>query len=144
MTIETPIPGTEGSDSGSTAAPPPSVSGLRTYDLHAVDQLGVVRDDDLIPNDTEARRSYLRMLATDATIYGLPSVYEYAQLYEQAVDTTSTGSTGFNRFHHQRDLATPQFTAFKTPNLDALYSNAWLDLRAGPALLEIPPIPDRY
>jgi hypothetical protein len=45
---------------------------------------------------------------------------------------------------HQRELATPNFSAFKTPNVDTLYSNAWLDLTKGPALIDIPPIRDRY
>ncbi len=84
------------------------------------------------------------MLATDATIYGLPSVFQYAQLYEQAVDVSSASYTGFNRFLHQRDIATPEFAAFKTPNVDTLYSNAWLDLSGGPAIIEVPPIEDRY
>ena len=119
-------------------------SGLRTYDLLAVDQLHVVDEVDALPNDDDARGCYQRMLATDATIYGLPSVFQYAQLYEQAVDVNSATYTGFNRFLHQREMATPDFTAFKTPNVDTLYSNAWLDLSAGPAIIEVPPIEDRY
>ena len=133
----------------STAAPRNAsrrlrTSGLRTYDLLAVDQLRVVDEVDALPNDDDARSCYQRMLATDATIYGLPSVFQYAQLYEQAVDVNSASYTGFNRFLHQRDIATPDFAAFKTPNVDTLYSNAWLDLSGGPAIIEVPPIEDRY
>jgi hypothetical protein len=120
------------------------VSGLRTYDLAEVDQLRVAPDADLIPQDPDARNVHLRMLAIDATIYGLASVYQYAQLYEQAVDTSSESFTGFNRFLHQRRLATPAFGAFKTPNVDTLYSNAWLDLTSGPVVVEVPPIAQRY
>jgi hypothetical protein len=32
----------------------------------------------------------------------------------------------------------------KTPNVDTLYSNAWLDLSGGPVVVDVPPIPDRY
>ena len=103
-----------------------------------------VADVDVLPDDGDARGRYQQMLAMDATVYGLPSVYQYAQLYEQAVDDTSASYTGFNRFLHQRTLATPNFTAFKTPNVDTLYSNAWLDLSGGPVIVEVPPIKDRY
>ena len=121
-----------------------AVSGLRTYDLFAADQMQVVADLDALPEDDDARSRYQRMLAMDATIYGLPSVFQYAQLYEQAVDVSAASYTGFNRFLHQRELATPDFTAFKTPNVDTLYSNAWLDLSGGPVIVEVPPIQDRY
>lgn len=30
------------------------------------------------------------------------------------------------------------------PNLDTIYSHAWLDLSRGPVTLDIPAIPDRY
>jgi len=116
----------------------------RTYDVFAVDQFEAPSTCDVLPEDKNAFRRYLRMLAADATIYGVPAVYEYAQLYEQAVDVTSPTFTGFNTFLHQRELTTPEFTAFKTPNVDTLYSNAWLDLTGGPLLIEVPPISDRY
>ena len=62
-----------------------------------------VADPDALPDDDDARGRYQRMLAMDATIYGLPSVFQYAQLYEQAVDVSTTSYTGFNRFLHQRE-----------------------------------------
>ena len=123
---------------------PTAVSGLRTYDLFDADQMQVVAELDALPDDDDARGRYQRMLAMDAAIYGLPSVFQYAQLYEQAVDVSAASYTGFNRFLHQRELATPDFAAFKTPNVDTLYSNAWLDLSGGPAIVEVPPIEGRY
>src|SRR3712207_6312599 len=90
---------------------------LRSYDLLAVDQLELPPAPDILPADAAHRRSYARMLAMDATIYGLPSVYQYVQLYEQAVDRSNPSYTGFNAFLHQREVSTPSFTAFKTPNV---------------------------
>ena len=62
----------------------------------------------------------------------------------QALDPSSPTYTGFDAWDHQRDVATPAFDAFKTPNVDTLYSNAWLDLTRGPALIRVPPIRGRY
>ncbi|MET0324308.1 MAG: DUF1254 domain-containing protein [Ilumatobacteraceae bacterium] len=121
-----------------------AVSGLRSYDIFDADQMRVVADPDALPDDHGERGRFLRMLAMDATIYGLPSVFQYAQLHEQAVDSDTESYTGFNQFLHQRELAGPDFDAFKTPNVDTLYSNAWLDLSGGPLVVEVPPIPDRY
>ena len=115
-----------------------------SYDLSQVDQVAFEDRPDLRPTEASGRRALARMLAMDATIYGLPSVYQYAQLYDQAVVRSSPGWTGFNVFRHQRDLATPDFTVFKTPNVDTLYSNAWLDLTNGPARVSIPAMGDRY
>jgi hypothetical protein len=118
---------------------------LRSYDLAAVDQLEQPpTTTDLDPIDPGARAARDRLLAFDATIYGLPSAFQYPQMYEQTTDRNHPGFTGFNVFRHQRDIATPDFDAFKTPNVDTLYSNAWLDLTGGPAIVTIPPIPDRY
>ena len=80
----------------------------------------------------------MRALAAEATVYGLPSVYQYAQMIGQAVDESSPSYTGFNRWYHQRDVATPEFRVFKTPNVDTLYSNAWLDLSEGPVRVRVP------
>jgi hypothetical protein len=121
-----------------------SSAGLRSYDVLAVDQLELPATPDTLPADPADRRCYAEMLAMDATIYGLPSVYQYVQLHEQAVDRSSDTYTGFNTFLHQRELATPSFHAFKTPNVDTLYSNAWLDLTGGPVEVQVPPIEGRY
>jgi hypothetical protein len=115
-----------------------------TYDLSAVDQVDFEARPDLRPVDDDARRAVVRMLAMDATIYGLGSVYQYVQLYDQAIDRGSAAYTGFDRFEHQREMTTPEFDVFKTPNVDTLYSNAWLDLTGGPAVVTIPAMGDRY
>jgi hypothetical protein len=122
----------------------PQLQVARGYELSEIDELQIERRPDVVPDDPAGRATYARMLAMDATIYGLPSVYQYAQMYVQAVDEASPTYTGFDAWFHQRELSTPEFRAFKTPNVDTLYSNAWLDLTEGPALLRIPPIRSRY
>ena len=90
------------------------------------------------------RQTLAHELATDATIWGYASALQYVQLYQQAVDKSSPSYTGFDTFLHQRNLADPSFSTFRTPNVDTLYSNAWLDLTQGPALIEIPAFGSRY
>lgn len=125
-----------------TTGPPRAQA--RYYDLADVDQFDPPDQSDLIPTDDAARHAHLRALSADATVYGLPSAYQLPQLVAQAVVASDPGYTGFHRFRHQRDVATPRFDAFLTPNVDTLYSNAWLDLARGPAVIEIPPMPGRY
>ena len=116
----------------------------RGYELADVDQLQIEARPDVVPENAEHRERYVRALAAEATIYGLPSVYQYAQMVGQAVDESSLSFTGFNRWYHQRDVATPEFRVFKTPNVDTLYSNAWLDLSEGPVRIRVPQIRARY
>jgi hypothetical protein len=122
----------------------PEVQITRGYELEDVDQLQVEARPDVLPEDVEHRERYVRALAAEAAIYGLPSVYQYAQMIGQAVDESSPAFTGFNRWYHQRDVATPEFRVFKTPNVDTLYSNAWLDLSEGPVRVRVPEIRARY
>jgi hypothetical protein len=116
----------------------------RGYEFSHVDQLQVDARADVVPRDASQRARQAQRLAAEATIYGLPSVYQYAQMVVQAVDASSAAYTGFDTWDHQRAVATPEFDVFKTPNVDTLYSNAWLDLTRGPALVRIPPIRSRY
>jgi hypothetical protein len=116
----------------------------RGYEFSDVDQFQVEARADVVPANAASRERYARALAAEATIYGLPSVYQYAQMVVQAVDASSPTYTGFDAWYHQRDVATPEFDVFKTPNVDTLYSNAWLDLTEGPALIRLPPIRSRY
>src|ERR1051325_131469 len=116
----------------------------RGYELSQVDHLQVDARPDVVPRDAGERERHARRLAAEAAIYGLPSVYQYAQMVVQAVDTSSPMYTGFDAWYHQREVSTPQFDLFKTPNVDTLYSNAWLDLTQGPAVIRIPAIRARY
>ena len=52
--------------------------------------------------------------------------------------------TRVNNLVHQRALATPAARRVVAPNVDTLYSLAWLDLRDGPMVLTVPEVTDRY
>jgi len=117
---------------------------IASYDLGRVDQFNPGKALDTIPDDPAARRRNAEAVATEAAIYGLPAVLQYAEMYAQAIDRGSKRYVGFNRFVHDRDLAGPEYAAFKSPNSDTLYSNAWLDLTAGPLIVAVPPVPLKY
>lgn len=91
-----------------------------------------------------ARETWARHAAHEAAVFGLPAVLIYRQMHAQAIDASAPGFVGFNRFAHERNLAGPGYEAFKTPNADTLYSNAYLDLTGGPVLLEVPATNGRY
>lgn len=111
-----------------------------SFDLVGVDQLQVSTRPDLVPADASARRELARMIAFDGVVYGLPAVYQYAQMCRHyAVEGCALGA-----FLHERELARPGFAAFRVPNVDTLYSNAWLDLRDGPVIVDLPDFGDRY
>ncbi len=118
--------------------------GPQIYSTNQVTQFQLPRLPDVVPANPTAKRKWAEALAFDATIYGTASVLQYVQLHKQSVDAMAAGYTGFNRFSHGRELAAPGYQAFKSPNADTLYSNAWLDLRAGPVLFTVPNTQGRY
>lgn len=85
-------------------------------------------------------------IAKEVYLYGYPVVEMYKTLYAQAVETTGPDfKAPFNKIGNTAKVFTPQDTAFITPNSDTPYSFVWLDLRAEPVVLTLPPIEkDRY
>ena len=61
---------------------------------------------------------------------------------EMSVDELS--EMHLNRFAHMREFPTTNFHYIVRPNVDTLYSNAWLDLNAEPIILSVPDTHDRY
>ncbi|MEQ8262247.1 DUF1254 domain-containing protein [Pseudohaliea sp.] len=57
---------------------------------------------------------------------------------------TDVPGSAVNALRHVREFPGAGFRAVVRPNLDTLYSIAWLDLASGPLLLTLPPIPDRF
>ena len=85
-------------------------------------------------------------IAHDAFIYGYPTVDLYNILYKYAGDPSSPEyKAPLNKLYNTRHVATPQDKTIVAPNCDTPYSYAWLDLRAEPMVLSIPPFePNRY
>ena len=115
-------------------------SETQSYRLDRATQFSPTPKPDILPGDQDARAAYARYLAMDAAIYGLPCVLQHREMVRQAVDATQPRYVGFNRFVHDRDLAGPGYPAFKSPNSDTLYSNAWLDLTQAPVLITTPDV----
>ncbi|WP_331586600.1 DUF1254 domain-containing protein, partial [Phenylobacterium sp.] len=81
----------------------------------------------------------LRQAARRMMIYGLPLI-EIAQVRRRAFEAGQRA----NAFRHARALATPKQRTVTQPNVDTLYSTAWLDLSQGPVTVTLPPTGDRY
>jgi hypothetical protein len=74
-------------------------------------------------------------IATDAYVYA------YAMLLMEATRRVSTGlpsPTPMNEFGHARNFPDHTFREVVRPNVDTLYSFAWLDLEEEPILLTVP------
>lgn len=84
--------------------------------------------------------SEAEQLAYDAFVYGYPVVDNYRVMYEGAIAT----GRRFNHIAGKVALYGPDDTIVVVPNNDTAYSNAWLDLRPGPLVLDVPAIEDRY
>lgn len=86
-------------------------------------------------------------IATLAYIWGVPLIV----MKENAIYSTNPnappglGIGPWNTMNHARELANASYEVpGKAPNADTLYDIAWLNLTAGPVVLKVPPIPDRY
>ncbi len=80
-----------------------------------------------------------RDIAKDAYVFGYPLVL---------MDVTRAAAesiTPVNTFQHADALPTPQRREVVRPNLDTLYSAAWLDVSAEPIVLQVPAVdPGRF
>jgi len=85
-------------------------------------------------------------IAKEAYVYGFPVVMNYKTMYTYAVDNQNPEYKGpFNHLGCVARLFTPDDKAVVTPNADTPYCMFWMDLRAEPQVLTVPPLePDRY
>lgn len=91
-----------------------------------------------ISNSLGSTRTDLIADAAEAWTFGLP-------LIETAnVRASLSRRTAPNTLFHYRKLVTPRSQTVTTPNVDTLYSTAWLDLSGGPLSLAIPSFGKRY
>ena len=79
-----------------------------------------------------------RELATEAYVAGYPLVVTTRTLQRLG------GLVGVNSLFWQTALSGPESRVIVAPNRDTLYSIAVLDLRAGPMVLTLPEVTDRY
>jgi len=61
-----------------------------------------------------------------------------------AGDSPASRMRWVNQFTHTRRLRGPDDKEVVTPNNDTLFTNAWLDLAAGPLIIEVPEMGERY
>jgi hypothetical protein len=93
------------------------------------------------PRAEELTPDEARAIAAEAWLYSYAPIQGYQTMYNQAVNTDFPGFVGgFNQFRHYSRSATPADTDIVTPNNDTPYSWAWLDLRAEPIVVSLPPV----
>lgn len=95
---------------------------------------------DARPGQDETREAWTHSIAELATVYGLPAVWQHDLMRRELREDGAVVST----FRHERRTASPAFSAFRVPNVDTLYSSAWLDLTGGPVDIELPDFGPRY
>ncbi|MBS1968998.1 MAG: DUF1254 domain-containing protein [Bdellovibrionales bacterium] len=91
----------------------------------------------------------IRQMAKEAYIYGYPLVLmDASKDVGTGVASPSTERSGakapINQFAHFRESPDDTFTDVVSPNVDTLYSMAWLDLSKEPQVLSIPDSNKRY
>lgn len=85
--------------------------------------------------------SYLKRVSA-AYLYGYPLVL--MSLTKDTMLAESGGGMQLNTFNHVQDFPDHDFRDVVRPNVDTLYSIAWLDLSTAPIVLTVPDMGDRY
>lgn len=117
-------------DTEDDGAPPAAPDGSTTTTTEAADAAA------LTPQDLDAMSD--EELATEAYVAGYPMVVSIRTMQRLG------GLLGTNNLFWQTELAGPESRIIVAPNRDTLYSVAVLDLRAGPLVLTLPEVTDRY
>lgn len=78
-------------------------------------------------------------MVSEAYIYAFPLVLTDAtQTRSTNTDGTMAGRAPVNQFNHAKKLADASFRTVVTPNVDTVYSQAWLDISAEPVIYVLP------
>ncbi len=87
-----------------------------------------------------------RLVAKDATIYGVPMLENYRIMYSYFVDRNDPEFKGpWNTLNNVARVFTPDDKAIQTPNSDTPYSQLGADLRVEPLVLTVPAVEkERY
>jgi len=89
-----------------------------------------------VPTATALTPPEAEAIATLGYIYGYPLLLMDA--------TRASWPTPTNRFAHAAEFPDDRFTDVVSPNVDTLYSPAWLDLTKEPIVLALPDVGRRY
>ncbi len=81
----------------------------------------------------------IKSIAKETYIALFPLVYNYGTMYNQAIDSKAPEYIGGFGVYKHYGLATPENRDIPTPNNNTPYAWAWLDLRAAPWVLTMPP-----
>jgi DNA sulfur modification protein DndE len=87
----------------------------------------------------------LEKIAADAYVFGYPLVL--MEITEQVLTNTpkpAAKAAPLNQFAHIQTFPRPEDKEVVRPNVDTLYSFAWLDLSREPVILHLPEMKDRY
>jgi len=91
------------------------------------------------PDCLAGNQTALNLMALDAYIYGYPLVLTAA-----TKKTMLASGACINQFLHARAFPDPHYTTIIRPNVDTLYSMAWLDISREPVVLCVPDTHNRY
>ena len=88
---------------------------------------------------TEPDTDTVWKLVNDAYIYAFPLVLTDAtKTLSTNTDGTLIGRAPINQFNHAEKLADASFRTVVTPNVDTVYSQAWLDISTEPMIYVLP------
>ena len=88
------------------------------------------------PGSAQLSSDSLAVLAREAYVFGFPALEAYRAMYQSL--NAPGGARPFNAFTHTMRLADPTFRRIVRPNNDTFYSVAWVDLRTGGVILNVP------
>ena len=99
-----------------------------------------------LPAETRSpQAAWACQVAIPAVVAGYPLLESVRTCRIQTVPgSPAYGRAAFNAFGHSARPWTDRDRDIVTPANDLLYSNAWVDLRRGPVVLEMPPPTGRY
>jgi hypothetical protein len=100
---------------------------------------------------TEVRRTAVRRAAADLQLWAYPLILAQRLRFNFTQPGDPLGrrpavsaGAALGCFGHARVLADPALRVGVAPNVDTLYSVAWLDVRQGPHRVVLPAVGDRY
>lgn len=90
-------------------------------------------------NKQSLHQEEIKQIAKETYIALFPLVYNYGTMYNQAINNKAPEYIGGFGVYKHYGLSTPENRDIPTPNNNTPYSWAWVDLRAEPWVLTMPP-----